>query len=61
MFTECTIMEIINDLKLNSLKKIILGERGSLVFNGMSFKENTLSFVIPYICPICSKVKTSSL
>lgn len=47
MFTECTIMEIIKDLQLNKINDIILGERGSLIFNGMSFKENTLSFVIP--------------
>lgn len=47
MFTECTIREIIQLLDLKGLNEVILSERGSLVLNGMEFKQNTLVFYVP--------------
>ena len=48
MFTECTIREIIEILGLKDLGEVVLSERGSKVLNGLTFKESTLSFFVPW-------------
>lgn len=47
MFTESTLLEIIGELKLKELKEVVLAEQGSLIINGLKFKTNKVSFIIP--------------